>query len=564
MPSLDFKGKQFIYGHHLTVPIRTLNIDADKSLTSDNDPSLNDNLIIHGDNLHALKALLPKYAGKIKCIYIDPPYNTGSQAWVYNDRVNSPLMQAWFAQNSPVDGEDLELHDKWLCMMWPRLHLLRELLSDDGVIFVSIDHHEQHHLRMIMDEIFGADTFIVCLAAVLNLKGSRDNRGFTTTHESVLVYEKVARSALLREVPLHDDEIDDWLEDDVGWYKTGANLKYSGENAPREKRPNLFYPIYVDEDGTVGVEPKSGTSTELWPIADGNKEVTWRWGRDTVAANPNEILAIRSGNSWTLHKKQRPPTGVVPSKKPKSTFYSPKYSATTATTTVKEIFNNTRIFDYPKSPHFLYDLISISGAGPGDIILDSFAGSGTTAHAVLALNKEDGGNRKFILIECEDYADTITAERVRRVINGVENATNENLRNGLDGSFTYCTLGEPIDEEGMLTGENLPTYEALAHYIAYTATGGALTSIRKQKDYCFGETKDIRFYLIYEPTLAFLESRASALDGARTEQIAKACKETGKSAYVYAPQKFVSQKELTNMGITFCQLPYNIHRIADA
>ena len=339
MPTLDFKGKQFIYGHHLTVPVRTLKINKDRSLTDDNDPSLNDNLIIHGDNLHALKALLPKYAGRIKCIYIDPPYNTGSQAWVYNDRVNSPLMQAWFAQNSPVDGEDLERHDKWLCMMWPRLHLLRELLSDDGVIFVSIDHHEQHHLRMMMDEIFGAETFIVCLAAVLNLKGSRDNRGFTTTHESVLVYEKVARSAILHEVPLHDDGIDDWLEDNIGWYKKGANLKYSGENAPREKRPNLFYPIYVHEDGTVGVEPKSGTSTELWPIADENKEVTWRWGRDTVAANPDEILAIQSGDSWALHKKQRPPVGVVPSKKPKSTFYSPKYSATTATTTVKEIFD---------------------------------------------------------------------------------------------------------------------------------------------------------------------------------------------------------------------------------
>lgn len=314
----------------------------------------------------------------------------------------------------------------------------------------------------------------------------------------------------------------------------------------------------------MGVEPKPGTSTELWPIADENKEVTWRWGRDTIAANPDEILAIRSGNSWTLHKKQRPSTGVVPSKKPKSTFYSPKYSATTATTTVKEIFGNTRTFDYPKSPHFLHDLISISGAGPGDIILDSFAGSGTTAHAVLALNKEDGGNRKFILIECEDYADTITAERVRRVINGVENATNEVLRNGLGGSFTYCTLGEPIDEEGMLTGETLPTYEALADYIAYTATGNALTSIAEQADYCFGETDDIRFYLIYEPTLQFLESNKSALDGERAEQIAKVCKETGKKAYVYAPQKFISQKELTGMGITFCQLPYNIHRISDA
>ena len=149
-------------------------------------------------------------------------------------------------------------------------------------------------------------------------------------------------------------------------------------------------------------------------------------------------------------------------------------------------------------------------------------------------------------------------------MNGVENSRDETLQNGLGGSFTYCTLGEPIDEEGMLTGEILPTYETLADYIAYTATGSALTSIANREDYYFGETKDIRFYLIYEPTLEFLESSESALNGARTEQIAKACKETGKKAYVYAPQKFISQKELTDMGITFCQLPYNIHRIADA
>ena len=507
MPTLDFKGKQHIYAHHLTVPYRPIEPDESRSC---NPSGADDNLIIHGDNLHALKALLPRYANRIKCIYIDPPYNTGSQAWVYNDRVNSPLMQEWFAQNSPVDGEDLERHDKWLCMMWTRLHLLRELLSDDGVIFVSIDDHEQHHLRMIMDEIFGAETFIACLAAVLNLKGSRDNRGFTTTHESVLVYEKVARSATLHEVPLRDDDIDDWLQDDVGWYKKGANLKYSGENAPRERRPNLFYPIYVHEDGTVGVESQSDTSEELWPIADGGREVTWRWSRETVAANPNEILAIRSLIGWTLHKKQRPPVGVVPSKKPKSTFYSPKYSATTATIIVKEIFDNTRTFDYPKSPYFLADLIGIAGVGTDDIVLDSFAGSGTTAHAVLALNKEDGGNRKFILIECEDYADTITAERVRRVINGVPNASDAALREGLGGSFTYGRLGESIEMEGMLTGEALPSYESLAAYLLYIASGvsiGPNARGPRNDDGLFHSNDGADYYLLYKPDLEILTER---------------------------------------------------------
>ena len=559
MPTLDFKGKQHIYAHHLTVPYRP--IEPDESLSC-NPSGADDNLIIRGDNLHALKALLPRYANRIKCIYIDPPYNTGSQAWVYNDRVNSPLMQEWFAQNSPVDGEDLERHDKWLCMMWPRLHLLRELLSDDGVIFVSVDDHEQHHLRMMMDEIFGSETFIACLAAVLNLKGSRDNRGFTTTHESVLVYEKIARSAILHEVPLRDDDTDDWLQDDVGWYKKGANLKYSGENAPRERRPNLFYPIYVHEDGTVGVEPQSDISEELWPIADGGREVTWRWSRDTVEANPNEILAIRSLIGWTLHKKQRPPVGVVPSKKPKSTFYSPKYSATTATTVVKEIFDNTRTFDYPKSPHFLADLISIAGVGTDDIILDSFAGSGTTAHAVLALNKEDGGNRKFILIECEDYADTITAERVRRGIEGVPNARDASLREGLGGSFTYGRLGEPIEMEGMLTGEALPSYESLAACLLSTASGisvGANALEQKNSDGFFHSGDGIDYYLLYKPDLEYLRSNEAMLNLERAERIRDTNHQNGVRAIVYAPGKYIGQRELTRMGITFCQLPHALH-----
>ena len=156
MPSLEFKGKQHIYAHHLSVPYRPLVPDSGRSL---NAADTEDNLIIHGDNLHALKALLPRYAGQVKCIYIDPPYNTGNEGWAYNDNVNSPLMREWLKQNGPVDGEDLERHDKWLCMMWPRLHLLKELLSDDGVIFVSIDDNEQHHLRMLMDEIFGEENY---------------------------------------------------------------------------------------------------------------------------------------------------------------------------------------------------------------------------------------------------------------------------------------------------------------------------------------------------------------------------------------------------------------------
>ena len=187
MPSLEFKGKYHIYAHHLTVPYRPLEPDAARSLNpSDED----DNLIIHGDNLDALKALLPRYAGRVKCIYIDPPYNTGNESWSYNDKVNSPLMKAWLKKNSPVDGEDLERHDKWLCMMWPRLHLLKELLSDDGVIFVSIDDNEQHHLRMLMDDVFGAGNFISNIIWQKKYAPANDAKYFSDNHDFVMCYAK--------------------------------------------------------------------------------------------------------------------------------------------------------------------------------------------------------------------------------------------------------------------------------------------------------------------------------------------------------------------------------------
>ena len=187
MPSLDFKGKQHIYAHHLTVPYRSLIPDQARS---HNPADADDNLIIHGDNLHALKALLPRYGGKIKCIYIDPPYNTGNEGWIYNDKTNSPLLKEWFKQNSPVDGEDLERHDKWLCMMWPRLHLLKELLAEDGVIFVSIDENETRHLLVLMDEIFGETNFIETFVWRSRLGRGATSKNTSTLHEYVIAYGK--------------------------------------------------------------------------------------------------------------------------------------------------------------------------------------------------------------------------------------------------------------------------------------------------------------------------------------------------------------------------------------
>ena len=563
MPTLDFSGKQFIYSHHLTVPFRTLEVDATKSLQNAhfegggvNQSSLEDNLIIHGDNLHALKALLPKYAGKIKCVYIDPPYNTGNEGWVYNDNVNSPLMQRWLAGNSPIDVEDLERHDKWLCMMWPRLHLLRELLADDGMIFISIDDNEVHHLRTIMDEIFGEAQFAAEFFWMRTASPANLSRIVRRKMEPLICYQKSADTRL-RLFAGFTDGGDMPLLNEANTVRT---LEF-----PKEAFSivNLTDGIY--QPGTYArirlvkaVEVKNGKFLAN-PVIEGR----FKWVQETLTreAKIGTKFLIKSAKFAVRYEREHSERVKTPA----NLITQKECQVGTNNDATKELsaILGRGTFEYPKPTTLIKYLINMV-CDENDIILDSFAGSGTTAHAVLALNREDGGNRKFILIECEDYADNITAERVRRVINGVDIARDEALRRGLGGSFAYCELGEPIDEEGMLSGETLPAYETLANYIAYVATGSALDVVTLREDFFFGETEAICFYLIYEPNLEFLESDAAALDGKRAARIAAHCKTAGKKAFVYAAHKFISQKDLTPMGITFCQLPYGIHQIADA
>ena len=278
MPTLDFKGKQHIYAHHLTVPYRPLVPDAGRSLHS---TGADDNLIIHGDNLHALKALLPRYAGRVKCIYIDPPYNTGSQAWVYNDNVNSPLMQAWLKQ--AVDREDLERHDKWLCMMWPRLHLLRELLAENGVIFVSVDDHEQWRLLGLLEDIFGEQNFVATLAFVQNL-AARPGKHLSQVHEYVHVFAKNIQHAEFALMSTDEDPVSDWEEDELGYYREGYGLIRTGTGARREDRPDLYFPIFVRGDGSISLERRSPEDTEILPKHGSGVDARWMWSREKSRA----------------------------------------------------------------------------------------------------------------------------------------------------------------------------------------------------------------------------------------------------------------------------------------
>ncbi len=501
---------------------------------------------------------MPRYAGRVNCIYIDPPYNTGNENWVYNDNVNSPMMKEWLKDKSPVDGEDLERHDKWLCMMWPRLHLLRELLAEDGVIFVSIDDNEQHRLRMVMDEIFGEGNFVTCVAAQLNPRGRTLDRHFAKTHEYILVYAKDYVICDTNELPKKEKALLEYKHKDAkGKYRL-LELRNRNPVFNKENRPNLFYPIWADpKNYDVSVKKSKHHTQSIYPRNSKGEDGCWTWGKKKVELNTDALQAkLVNTGQWRVYRKDYIPLGGATSK-PKSIWLEKEINNETGKENVGEIFGNSP-FDFPKSHELIKKCIRI-GTNSNDVVLDSFAGSGTTAQAVLELNKEDNGNRKFILAECEgDIANKITAERVRRVIKGIPKSKDENLKKGLGGSFTYCTLGDEISVEKMLTGKKLPNYETLARYVAYTATGQSPDKIRKTrgKDGFFYETKDRLFYLIYEPKLAFLRNTESALNSDRAERIAAQVKAKKKTVVVFATHKFMGQRELTDMKILFCQIPY--------
>ena len=552
MPTLEFKGKQHIYAHHLTVPYRPLEPDPGRSL---NPAGVDDNLIIHGDNLKALKALLPRYAGRVKCIYIDPPYNTGNEGWVYNDRVNSPLMKAWLKENSPVDNEDLERHDKWLCMMWPRLQLLKELLSEDGVIFISIDDNEQHHLRMLMDEIFGEENFLATIVWQHRYGRSNNAKLFSSQREHVIAYRNSDELSHIRVT--RDKELDKTYEnpdnDPLGSWISSSYVN----PAIKEERPNLVYSIVNPITNEIIDHPTHAWKYSFETHQEHVKSNRLYWGKKGDFRYP------RLKNYLSESRKK----GIVP-----TDLMLSEFAGTTdeGTRHLQDVFQDNAItFNNPKPVKLIQNLIRIAeGTSNKDsIVLDSFAGSGTTAHAVLALNKEDGGNRKFILVECEDYADTITAERVRRVIKGVPDSRDKSLKEGLGGSFTYCELGEPIDIEGMLKGDSLPSFQSLASLLLHTASGisaGEANLTPMDDDGLFYSTDTTAYYMLYKPDKEWLSSNQAVLNEDKAKRVSEECKQDGKKAIFFAPAKYIGQRELTSMGITFCQLPYELHRVSQA
>jgi len=532
MPSLQFKGRVFVENFHLGAPFHALTPVRSKGLSRK--ASLRDNLIVEGDNLLALKALLPTYHGKVKCVAIDPPYNTGNEGWAYNDRVNSPMMKEWFSK--VVDRDDLTRHDKWCCMMLPRLKLLRELLRDDGAIFVSIDDNEVHRLRCLMDEVFGEENFVATVIWEKVYSPKSSAKYFSENHDFIVVYARAKeqfKRALLPRTEEADARYGNPDDDPRGRWKPG-------DLSARNPYSQGTYAIRCP-GGRVIKGPPPGrywvhSEDSFWKLHDDNR--IW-WGADR-----NQVPAVKR---FLSEVKQ----GLVP-----ETIWTYKEVGHTqdARKTLLQLFpNDLPDFTTIKPVELLKRIVRLA-TDKDSTVLDSFAGSGATAHAVLALNKDDGGDRRFILIECEDYVDSITAERVRRVIKGVPSAKDETLKAGLGGGFSYFKLGAPLRRESLLEPAKLPSYEKLAAYVFFTATGEEFEPDKVRRDRWFiGRSRVHDVFLLYTDDVEELKNLAL------TRRIAETLPRGERPKLVFAPTKYLGQEMLHRYGVTFQQLPFEIY-----
>lgn len=380
MPELHFKGKEFVYNHHLTVPYRPLEPKAKKSVGK---PSLNGNLIIQGDNLHALKALMPLYAGKVDCVFIDPPYNTGNENWAYNDNVNSPMMREWLSTN-PVNKEDMLRHDKWLALMYPRFKLLHELLSDTGSFWMTLDDNEIHRARSILDEIFGEENFVATVIWHKNFSPKPSAQFFSEDHDYLLVYAKdksIWRPNLLERTGDMDARYENPDNDPRGPWT-------SGDLSARNYYSEGTYPITCPS-GRIINGPPSG---RYWIISE---KKFHEWNKD------GRIWWGESGNNMPRFKRFL--TDVKQGRVPQTLWEHDEVGHTQDAKkellSILDFKSSDDVFITPKPIALLARVLELATA-PTSIVLDSFAGSGTTAHAVLAANQKDGGDRKFILVEC--------------------------------------------------------------------------------------------------------------------------------------------------------------------
>lgn len=526
MPTLHWIGKDKVINHHMDVPFKVLEHSYGFDNGTQTGQEINSgNKIIHGDNLEALKALLPEYEGRIKCIYIDPPYNTGNEGWVYNDNVNDPKIKKWLGQVVGKESEDLSRHDKWLCMMYPRLKLLHKLLSNEGVIFISIDDNEQANLKLICDEIFGVSNFVSDIIWRSSDNSNNDAKQFSVDYNHTVVYSKSSG----------------WLSNKVNRSLSQQAHYKNPDNDPRgpyfdgnpisspNPRPNLCYDI-VAPNGNVIKPPKNG----------------WRWSKETLEEKMksgeirfNEKMTNIKRRTYLNEQKGLPPSNLWIDLEETGHNRQAKYDLVK----IFEADSSKSVFQTPKPTKFIDRILEIA-TNEGDIILDSFAGSGTTAHSILNFNKETKGKRNFILIEMESYADSITAERLKRVIKGY--GTTE----GTGGSFDFYELGQPIFlEDGNLN--ELVGIEKIRQYVYYTETKTPLTSTQhKDNKHFLGKHNDTAYYFHYE------QDEVTTLDHAFLATM----KTKAEQYVIYADNCLLTKDFMTKHNIIFKKIPRDITR----
>ncbi len=527
MPSLNWIGKEAVVGHHRQVPYHLLRCDKDLSC---GDPDAG-NLLVEGDNLLALKALLPYYAGQVKCIYIDPPYNTGNEKWAYNDNVNSPEIRKWLGKTVGGEAEDLSRHDKWLCMMYPRVSLLRDFLRPDGAIFVSIDDNEFERLKLLMNEIFGETNHIATFIwKRRTTPDSRNLNGVSGDHEYILAYQRSAgfrvrgqAKDLTKYSNPDNDPRGPWMSDNL----TGL--------ANAAERPNLHYDIIHPETGQhypphasrgwiYGRERMQALIAEnriLWPKKIG--------GRPRLKRYISDMQATTTGLSTVLDAP-----GNVEATKELSEIMGPK------------------AFAFPKPSELIATLIE-QATKPGDLVLDSFVGSGTTGHAVLRVNT-NGGTRRFILVEMEpEIARGITAERIKRVAQGYTNSKGKSV-SGLGGGFRYCRLDKPLfDEHGQIGPE--VKFTDLAAHVFFTETGSPIPKQASVRSAFLGVANGTAYYLLFNGVLG-----DKTPDGGNvlTSKVLGSLPAHDGPKVVFGEGCRLSDARLKRERITFKQLPYEI------
>jgi adenine-specific DNA-methyltransferase len=589
MPTLHWIGKEKVVNHHQDVPFRVLEHKYGFRTEDEKDTSetKSGNKIIHGDNLEALKALLPEYEGRIKCIYIDPPYNTGNEKWVYNDNVNDPKIKKWLGEVVGKQGEDLTRHDKWLCMMYPRLKLLEKLLDTNGTIAISIGHHEVFVLAQLCREIFASKQISI---VTVQTSGGKPSSGFNLLHEYIIFI-----------VP------NDFTPNQMLYVGGKNRTPFEGMTLAtfdKTQRPNQVYPIFINlSDGSfhskglslqervkAGIysgelsdfiydynEAPLGT-VAIWPVTSKGKDCVWRLipnrfekdfkkgyikistNKSKTATNQYSIQYLPEGVIKKIEKGLLQVTGIekpnntlkfgenktvgsdIPSIWLEKDFYTVK-----GTTMLKDIFgeNASNIFDYPKPVELIAEILRAISS-PTDIILDSFAGSGTTAHAIMNLNQEeeDVNHRKFILIEMESYADELTAERIRRVANGYADIE------GTGGGFDYYELGMPIFKKDKNLNEEV-SEDKIRDYIYYTETKHYLERKREEKSkYLLDTYNQTGYYFYYEKDkLTTLALDTLNIVTERAEQY-----------IIYADKCMIDKDDLIAKNIVFKKIPRDIKR----